>query len=119
MTIRTEQAPSRHIDVPRLSGHRLRCPRCEARLLLDGAEYICLSCGYEFPSEQLPRELWRGLFSARPGSGRVSALGAAVMLGGLVGRGAGALSLFGAAACIGLGAVALLAVIYARRRRPA
>lgn len=32
-------------------GGAARCPRCEARLLYDGAELVCITCGYEYSAD--------------------------------------------------------------------
>lgn len=41
------------VEKPRLQRGRPHCPRCEARLLYDGEELLCLACGYEYsPSDR-------------------------------------------------------------------
>jgi predicted amidophosphoribosyltransferase len=50
-TVNEAEVPQ--IVPPRQRDGRLLCPRCDARLLFDGEELLCLACGYEFvPSEQ-------------------------------------------------------------------
>jgi hypothetical protein len=43
------------IEKPRLHRGHPHCPRCDTRLRYDGAEFLCLACGYGYGPDE--REL--------------------------------------------------------------
>ncbi len=49
----TAALSGREVQVPCERGGTLVCPRCAARLLHDGANVICVLCGYEYGVAQL------------------------------------------------------------------
>jgi DNA-directed RNA polymerase subunit RPC12/RpoP len=114
MTTTTEP---RQIEHPRLRGHRLHCPRCESRLMFDGDEHLCVACGYEFPDDQLARDVRREL--GRHGRSRpvVVGLGAGLVLGGVLGRGLGLLGWLGATTAAGVAAAVAVAFVVTRASR--
>lgn len=114
MTTTTEP---RQVEHPRLQGHRLHCPRCASRLMFDGDEYLCVACGYEFPADQLARDVRREL--GRHGRSRPVAmgLGAGLLAGGVLGRGLGLLGWLGATTATGVAAAVAVAFVVAGRRR--
>jgi len=115
MATQTDQARSKHIDTPRLRGHRLHCPRCEGRLMFDGDEYVCVSCGYEFPAEELARDVQRALRRGTRPHEMLMAIGSAAAAGSLIGRGFGGLTWFGGLVGAGIAVALLIATAIARR----
>ena len=117
MAIRMPEAPAHHVVEPRLRGHRLHCPRCEARLMSEGDDYVCLACGYVFPAEHLARDVQRALERRSRPHELVMGLGPAIVAGSLLARGLGGLTWFGALVGVGVGAALLVAMAVARRAR--
>ncbi len=116
MTTATPPRPA-HIELPDRRGHRLHCPRCEARLLFDGDEYLCVACGYELPADQLPRDVRRELDRAGHSRHVMMGLGAGMLAAGAIARGLGALAWIALVAGSGVAGAVLAAILSVRRTR--
>jgi hypothetical protein len=84
------------IEPPRVERGQPHCPRCDGRLLFDGAELLCLACGYEY----VPPE--RELSHYRAGPRRALEPALAVAPGFLFGLSLGTVGIV-LAAVVGLG----------------
>jgi hypothetical protein len=106
-----------HVSPPVMRDGRPVCPRCSSRLLYDGAEMVCVACGYEYspPDQELAAFLGAG-FGRRSTRSRMLGLGGAALTGLALGR----LSLaFGLVAVVVIGIGVLLEQIAARSAKRA